>query len=203
MPDLGPEHVDPEQVAFNEIVQRERHAEMLRIATPPWDIAATHDTPGLPTQRQYMSREAAQAICGPLLREAAFMDVLFVPTFSTAVNMARWERQLVPSAQRNVTTLIDDAAFLVRHIPNPGDALQLHEQMEHAAEKRGDYIMHQQFIAASDVFRGAFSAPEADMLATYAQASLSLSRRQVAFERVLMVMYGKRYDFWQATPDLS
>ena len=203
MPDLGPEHVDPERVAFNEIVQREHRAEMLRIATPPWDIAAMDGIPGLPAQRQQLSREAAQAICGSLLKEAAFMDALFVPMFSTVVNMARWQDQHLPAGQHNLETLIDDAAFLVGRLPNPGDAVQLREQIEYNAEKRGDHVMHQKFIAESQVLRRALSEPVATQLTTYAQASLSPSRRHNAFENVLHVVYGRRYEFWRSPPDLA
>lgn len=192
--------IDPEQ-AFKEIVQHERHAEMLRIATPPWDIAADDGIPGLPTQRQHLSQEMAQVACGTLLREAAFKDILFVPTFSTIINTVRGQIKILPKAPRNTTTLINDAAFLIGHFPDPGDTLQLREQMEHNAEKRGDHTMHRKFVLTADVMRRALSAPVADQLVSYAQASLSPYRRHDAFERVLDVVYGDRYSFWRAMLD--
>lgn len=196
---------DPEQ-AFNQIVVHERRAEMLRIETPPWEIAATDGISGLPAQRQHMTQAAAQGVCGLLLSEAAYRNVLFMPTFSTIVNMAHWQEHRVPTGQRDLDTLINDAAFLVGHFPDPGDMLKLREQMEYNAEQRGDLAMHQEFIRmVHEVpsFRRGLTEPVADELESYAQASLHPARRHHAFECVLDVVYGKRYEFFREMPELT
>jgi len=194
---------DGTHARFNEIAHYEQNAQMLAVPTPPWDIAACGDMI-IPTQQQRVSPKDAKDACRYLIEMAVREDVLFAPTLATAATTARWQADHgMPIGGLNVGALIDDAAYLAWHYPNPGNVLQVRAHMERAAERRDDCAQHRRYIAMAATLRRGLSKPTADTLLAYAEASLSLTRRQLAFESVLKTVYGDRYEFWKSISDLS